>query len=339
MPNAEPVAVIGAGSWGTALAILLARNGLAVRLWGHDAAHMADLARARRNPLHLPDIPFPANLDAAADLPLLCASGLDFLLAVPSLFFRETLNALRAAGLREGATLAWGTKGLDAETGTLLSEAVRSVFADSVRPAVVSGPSFAGEVARGLPTALTVAADEPVVAERVASWLRNSRVRVYTNDDMTGVQLGGAIKNVIALAAGISNGLGFGANARAALITRGLAEMTRLGAALGGRAETFMGLTGLGDLVLTCTDTQSRNLRAGMALGQGRPLAEVLREIGQEVEGVHTARTLYAQVSRRELDAPIIEQVYRILHEGVAPQQAVEELFRREPRTENASLR
>jgi glycerol-3-phosphate dehydrogenase (NAD(P)+) len=339
MAASEPVAVLGAGSWGTALAILLARNGFAVRLWGHDAAHMAELARARRNPLHLPDIEFPSTVEPSADLPALCASSRDFLLAVPSQFFRATLEALRSAGLREGATLAWGTKGLDAESGVVLGETMLSVFADSVHRAVISGPSFAGEVARGLPTALTVAADETAVAERVAGWLRNSRVRVYTNDDMTGVQLGGAIKNVIALAAGISNGLGFGANARAALITRGLAEMARLGVALGGKAETFMGLTGLGDLVLTCTDTQSRNLRAGMALGQGHPLAEVLREIGQEVEGVHTARTLYALAERRGLDAPIIEQVYRILYEGVAPQQAVEELFRREPKSEQLAGR
>lgn len=332
-----PIAVLGAGSWGTALSILLARNGLAVRLWGHDREHLAELARARRNALHLPDVAFPSSIEVSPDLPALCAASRDFLLAVPSQFFRVTLEALRASGIRDGALLAWGTKGLDAVTGTVLGETARAVFADSVRRAVISGPSFAGEVARGLPTALTVAADESEVAERVAGWLRNSRVRVYTSDDMTGVQLGGAIKNVIALAAGISNGLGFGANARAALITRGLAEMTRLGVALGGRAETFMGLTGLGDLVLTCTDTQSRNLRSGMALGQGRPLAEVLRDIGQEVEGVHAASTLHAVATRSGLDAPIIEQVFRILHEGIAPQQAVEELFRREPKIEHTA--
>ena len=199
---------------------------------------------------------------------------------------------------------------------------------------MVSGPRFAREVALDLPTALTVASSDTTVAERIVQWLRNERVRVYTSTDVTGVQLGGAIKNVIAIAAGISDGLGFGANARAALITRGLAELTRLGLALGGRAETFMGLTGAGDLILTCTDNASRNRRLGLALGQGGRLPDILRDIGQEVEGVATAREVYALAKARQVELPITEQVYRVLYENLSPQAAVEALLRREPRPE-----
>jgi len=185
-----------------------------------------------------------------------------------------------------------------------------------------------------MPTALTVASSDTTVAERIAQWLRNERVRVYTSTDVTGVQLGGAIKNVIAIAAGISDGLGFGANARAALITRGLAELTRLGLALGGRAETFTGLTGAGDLILTCTDNASRNRRLGLALGQGGGLSGILRDIDQEVEGVATAREVYALAKARRVELPITEQVYRVLYENLSPQAAVEALLRREPRPE-----
>lgn len=215
----------------------------------------------------------------------------------------------------------------------LLSEVAAELMPDAIR-AVVSGPSFAGEVARGLPTALTVAADTPDAAETVSGWLRGGHVRVYTNDDIAGVQLGGAIKNVMAVAAGISDGLGFGANARAALITRGLAEMNRLGVALGGRPQTFMGLTGVGDLVLTCTDDQSRNRRAGIGLGQGKSLEKVLEEIGQAVEGVKTVHELYAMAKRLDVDMPITEQVYRVVYEGLPPAQAVETLLKREPKSE-----
>jgi len=200
---------------------------------------------------------------------------------------------------------------------------------------VVSGPTFAREVALNMPSALTVASDNVKVTEEVASWLRNERVRVYTSGDIAGVQLGAAIKNVMAIAAGISDGLGFGANARAALITRGLAELTRLGVAMGGKAETFMGLTGAGDLILTCTDDSSRNRRVGLALGRGQKLPEILAELGQEAEGVATARELYQLAMKLDVDMPITEQVYRVLYENLAPHAAVEALLRREPRQEN----
>jgi len=327
------IAVLGAGSWGTALAIALARNGRGVRLWGHESAHCAALARARENAAFLPGIRFPESLQIEPALDRLAAARPYYLVAVPSHAFRASLRALKPL-LDSDATLAWATKGLEPGSGALLSQAVAEELPALRATGVVSGPSFAREVALNLPTALTVAAGELTTAERIAQWLHGGRLRVYTSTDVAGVQLGGAIKNVIAIAAGISDGLGFGANARAALVTRGLAELTRLGVALGGRPETFMGLTGAGDLILTCTDDHSRNRRLGIGLGRGRRLDEVLRELGQEVEGVATAREVYRIAHARGIDMPITEQVYRVLYEKLAPQDAVEALLKREPKAE-----
>ncbi|MFQ5935000.1 MAG: NAD(P)H-dependent glycerol-3-phosphate dehydrogenase [Acidiferrobacterales bacterium] len=327
------VAVLGAGSWGTALAVLLARNGHHVCLWGHDATALAHLARERENTHYRPGTGFPQTLELSPDLAALASTHQQFLIAVPSHAFREVLAVLRAP-LLEDAVVAWGTKGLEPGSGKLLHQVAREVLGARVSTAVVSGPSFAREVASSLPTALTVAAENDKVAQTVASWLRNERLRVYTSSDVAGVQLGGAIKNVMAIAAGISDGLGFGANARAALITRGLVELARLGVAMGGVRETFMGLAGAGDLILTCTDNLSRNRRVGLGLGQGRALVDVLSEIGQEAEGVATAKELYNLAGRLNVEMPITEQVYRVLYEGRSPQQAVEALLRREPRAE-----
>jgi len=327
------VAVLGAGSWGTALALLLARNGHTALLWGNDAARQAHLEHERQNSVYLPGIPFPANLHVRDSLGEVARSSPRFLIAVPSHAFRDTLTALQPL-LPDKAVLAWATKGLEPGSGKLLSRVAVESLGAGRSLAVVSGPTFAREVALNMPTALTVASDNAQVAEEVASWLRNERVRVYTSSDVAGVQLGGAIKNVMAIAAGISDGLGFGANARAALITRGLAELTRLGVAMGGRSETFMGLTGAGDLILTCTDNVSRNRRVGLALGQGRKLPEILAELGQEAEGVATARELYRLANRLDVELPITEQVYRVLYENLPPQAAVEALLKREPRQE-----
>jgi len=331
----EAVAVLGAGSWGTALAMLVARNGRTTYLWGHDAAHMARMAHERQNSRYLPGITFPETLHIREDLVELAAEVSNFLVVVPSHAFRGVIEAMKA-DVRDNSVLAWATKGLEPGSSKLLGDAVAEEFGDHVQRAVISGPTFATEVARDLPTALTVAAEQETVAETVAAWLHSGRVRVYTSDDLKGVQLGGAIKNVIALAAGISDGLGFGANARAALITRGLAELTRLGVALGGKAETFMGLTGAGDLILTCTDDQSRNRRVGIALGKGRTLAEILGELGQEAEGVATARELHQLAQRLNIEMPITEQVYRVVHENCSPQVAVEALLSRDSRPENS---
>jgi glycerol-3-phosphate dehydrogenase (NAD(P)+) len=333
-PRPDSVAVLGAGSWGTALATLVARNGFNVVLWDIDSEHLGRLAHARENTRYLPGIPLPDRIAIEPDFDLVATATPQLLLVVPSHGFRATMQRLRDAACHDDPlTVSWGTKGFDPDSGMLLSDVVGELLPDA-RRAVVSGPSFAKEVARGLPTALTAASDDPGTAEKVAGWLRNDRVRVYTNDDLAGVQLGGAIKNVMAVAAGISDGLGFGANARAALITRGLAEMQRLGVALGGQAHTFMGLTGLGDLVLTCTDDQSRNRRVGLGLGQGKRLQQITADIGQEAEGVKTAKELYALARRLGVEMPITEQVYGVLYEGRSPQVAVDKLFQRDPRPE-----
>lgn len=334
MTPKPPIAVLGAGSWGTALAILAGSNGHAVRLWGHDAARLERLEREHENRDYLPGIRFPEALRTQSDIGALVSAHSRLLVVVPSHAFRATLERL-TPHLQSGAVLAWATKGLEPGSGKLLSEVARELLGTKAALAVISGPTFARELASGLPTAFTVAAERSEVAEEVAGWFRNERVRVYTSDDLAGVQLGGAIKNVIAIAAGISDGLGFGANARAALVTRGLAELTRLGIALGGKKETFMGLAGAGDLILTCTDNTSRNRRLGLALGKGQGLTEALAEIGQEVEGVATARELYRVARHAGVEMPITEQVYRVLYEQVAPAQAVEALLRREPRNEH----
>lgn len=335
MTVAKPViAVLGAGSWGTALAVLVARNGYRTLFWGHDAARQANLARERENTRYLPGVRFPDNLSIREDLLEITEEASNLLLVVPSHAFRATLEALKPR-LPTKAVVAWATKGLEPATGRLLSQVAADVLGEGRAFGVISGPTFAKEVAHGLPTAVTVAAHDAATAEAIAAWLRSDRVRVYTSTDMVGVELGGAIKNVLAIATGISDGLGLGANARAALITRGLAEMRRLIEALGGKSETVMGLAGIGDLVLTCTDNQSRNRQVGLALGKGHTLQETLAEIGQVAEGVATSREVLGLARRHQVEMPITEQVCRVLFEGVAPQAAVEALLQREPRAEN----
>jgi glycerol-3-phosphate dehydrogenase (NAD(P)+) len=327
------IAVLGAGSWGTTLAVLLARNGYHALLWGNDPAQMARLARDRCNAVYLPEVAFPANLIIHQDLSVLAKETDHFLIAVPSHAFRPVLQMIKPH-LSADALVAWATKGIEPGSAKLLSSVVREELSEYVPAGVISGPSFAREVALGLPTALVVAARDTPTAGAVAQWLRNERTRVYTSHDVIGVELGGAVKNVMAIAAGISDGLGFGANARAALITRGLAEITRLGVALGGAVETFMGLTGVGDLVLTCTDNLSRNRQVGLALGKGRKLQDFLAELGQVAEGVTSAPAVRTLAQRMEVEMPITEQVCRVLFENLSPQAAVEALLRREPRQE-----
>jgi len=333
MTAADTLAVLGAGSWGTALAVLTARNGYRTLLWGHDPARMAQLAHARENSRYLPGVAFPDSLHVREDLIETASEASHILVVVPSHAFGATLEALRPQ-LAVSTIVAWATKGLDPATGRPLSAVATELLGPARAIGVISGPTFAREVAQGLPTAVTAAARELATADTVAQWLRNERVRVYTSTDVVGVELGGAIKNVLAIATGISDGLGLGANARAALITRGLAEMQRLVTALGGRPETVMGLAGIGDLVLTCTDNQSRNRQVGLALGRGRKLQVTLAEIGQVVEGVATAREVRNLAQRQKVDMPITEQVYRVLFEDLAPQAAVEALLKRGSRAE-----
>ena len=328
---ATPVAVIGGGSWGTALSILLAGKGLQVRLWDSNHEHVTGMRRDRENSRHLTGIRFPGGLDPVTDLVDALDGAGDVLVAVPSHAFRPALMGLRP--LLDDRSIAWATKGLEPSTGMLLHQVAGEVVGDLPK-AVISGPSFAKEVARGLPTAVTVASTSPEHASRWAGLLHSEHFRAYTSDDVVGVEIGGACKNVLAIAAGICDGLKFGTNARSALITRGLAEMMRFGQAIGGRAETFMGLCGLGDLILTCTDDQSRNRRMGLALARGLSVAQARAEIGQAVEGVETARTVHARAREQGVDMPITEQTYRVLFEDLPPREAVHSLLVREQRAE-----
>ena len=332
---AAEVAVLGVGSWGTALALLLARNGHAVRLWGHDPGEVAPLRRERENRRYLPGIPFPNSLSVGADLTEALAGVELALAAVPSQAYGETLIRLRSC-LPATAGFAWATKGLEHGSGRFLHEVTAEALGEAWPAAVISGPSFAREVALGLPTAVTVAAPDADHARRVATLLHGSNLRAYTSTDVVGVELGGAIKNVLAIAAGIADGLGFGANARAALITRGLAEMVRLGLAVGGRRETFMGLAGIGDLVLTCTDDQSRNRRFGLAIGRGETAEAACAAIGQVVEGAATAREAARLARRYQVEMPITEQVDLVLRRGRDPRRAVEILLARDLKPESA---
>lgn len=320
--------VLGAGSWGTALAIQLARVALPTLLWGRDAGHLAELTRDRRNVRYLPDARFPEQLRIEPDVQAALRASRDVIVAVPSHALRGMLQEI-APHLRSDARVAWATKGFELSTGLLPHQVAHEVLGESIPCAVISGPTFAREVGAGLPTAMTIASSDATFASELALRFSGENFRAYTSIDVTGVEVGGAIKNVMAIGAGISDGLGFGANTRIALIARGLVEMTRLGVALGARKETFMGLAGLGDLVLTCTDNQSRNRRFGLALASGEKVEAAQKTIGQVVEGVLAARAVREVAERAGVEMPICEQVYRVVYEGVAPKDAVKELMSR----------
>jgi glycerol-3-phosphate dehydrogenase (NAD(P)+) len=331
-PLLTPMAVIGAGSWGTALAIQFARTGHPTRLWGRDAAAIRDMQRLRRNSRYLPDAEFPGNLEPTADLAKALAHARDVLIAVPSSAFRATLAQLEPR-LDSHARIAWASKGFELTTGLLPHQVAQEVCGD--RPgAVLSGPTFAREVGAGLPTAMTVASRDEPFAKELALRLSGPHFRAYTQSDIMGVEVGGAVKNVIAIGSGIADGMGFGANTRVALITRGLAEMTRLGVQLGAQRDTFMGLAALGDLVLTCTDDQSRNRRLGLALGRGQSLEEAQGGIGQVVEGVAAARAVRNVAERSGVEMPICLEVFRVMHEGRPVRSALQALMGREVRSE-----
>ncbi|EJF76172.1 glycerol-3-phosphate dehydrogenase [NAD(P)+] [Bartonella birtlesii LL-WM9] len=305
--------IIGAGSFGTALAIALARNGYHVLLWGHNPQHIKALQKYRCNQKFLPDILFPENLVPEASLKTAITASHDILIAVPSHVFHQVLYNIQPY-LDQHSRIIWATKGLEHGTGRLLQEVVREILGDKIPLAVLSGPTFAKELANGLPTAITVAASDTEFSEELQKLFHcDKSFRVYKNSDMIGIQLGGAVKNVIAIGAGISDGMGFGSNARIALITRGLAEISRLGVAMGAERSTFMGMTGLGDLVLTCTDNQSRNRRFGMLLGQGMNIKEAEKQVGQVVEGYLNTEEVYRLARRIKVEMPITEQIYQVL--------------------------
>ena len=331
------ISVIGAGSYGTALAITLARNGHPVLLWGHNPQHLAQLQADRCNSAFLPDVPFPDNLALEPDLAQAIAASRDLLIVVPSHVFGDVLKQI-APFLRDDSRIVWATKGLERETGRLLQDVAREILGEAIPLAVISGPTFAKELAAGLPTAIALASTDAQFADDLQRKLHCGKsFRVYNNPDFIGVQLGGAVKNVIAIGAGMSDGIGFGANARTALITRGLAEMSRLGAALGADPTTFMGMAGLGDLVLTCTDNQSRNRRFGIMLGQGDDVETAQRNIGQVVEGYKNTKEVRALAARFGVEMPITEQIYQVLYCEKPAREAALTLLGRTRKDENSN--
>jgi len=332
MTSALPVAVLGAGSWGTALAVLLARNGVPTTLWGRTPQVVVDMATARRNARYLPDLAFPDALQLSGALEPTVRDAGTVLVAVPSHAFAELIDAA-APWIAADAGVAWATKGFDPASGRFLHELVGERLPRHAA-AVVTGPSFAREVANGLPTAVTVHSADAAFARGIAQMLHSPLFRAYTGNDVLGAELGGAMKNVLAVATGVADGMQLGLNARAGLITRGLNEMLRLGGALGARAETLMGLAGLGDLVLTCTGDLSRNRRLGLALGRGVPLQQAVAEIGQVIESVQTVDTVMQLATRHRVELPITANVQRVLREELTPAEAMRALLSREQKPE-----
>lgn len=329
------VAVIGGGAWGTALALHLAGIGHEVILWVRDPARAHQLAAERENAAYLPGFPFPDSIAVTADHDAALAEVAWAVVAVPSRGLRGTVGWL-GERIPPDTWLVCATKGVEENTGYLMHQVLTEEAGGRIGGVgILSGPSFAQEVAQGLPTAVTLAHPDLDRAEALAEGMRGGHLRVYSSDDPLGVELGGAVKNVIAIAAGIADGLGLGYNARAALITRGLAEMSRLGEAWGGRADTLAGLAGLGDLVLTCTGPLSRNYQLGQVLGGGTPVAEVEPTLWRRAEGVPTARAVAGQARALGVEMPITEQVERILHGGHEPRQAVSSLMHRPPKSES----
>jgi len=329
----QPILVLGAGSYGTALALVLARNAHDVWLWSRNLDHVEQMKITRQNARFLPDCHFPDNLQVISNLEPAVPQVRDIIVVVPSHAFRETLNKV-AKYITAEARLCWATKGFENKTGLQLHQVAEQILGTERPIGVLSGPSFAKEVATGLPTAVTIASNISQYTQDLVKLFHNHDFRPYSSTDMIGVQVGGAVKNSIAIAAGIADGLGFGANTRAALITRGLTEMVRFGSALGGQAETFMGLAGLGDLVLTCTDDQSRNRRFGYALAQGCDIKQAQSDIGQVVEGVSTTHEIKRLAQQLEIDMPIVEQVDNVLQGIKTPKEAVEALLSRQPKPE-----
>ena len=330
---ATRIAVLGAGSWGTALVSHLAGNGHIVNLWGRSAEVTESINTRHENTRYLSGIQLHASLRATTNLEEALHSATDVLVSVPSHSFKSIIQDI-ALLKGDSCGLVWACKGLEADTGKFLSEVAADIFGSKARYAVISGPTFAKELAATLPTAITVASNRSEYGQQVGEWLHNDRFRAYTTDDINGVQLGGALKNVYAIAAGISDGLTFGANARVALITRGLAELNRLGEKLGVRGDTLMGLSGMGDLILTCTDNQSRNRRFGLALAEALTVDQAKARIGQSVEGIDATFAAHGLAARFGVELPIVEQVYEVMQNGRSAEQAVQALLRRSRKSE-----
>ena len=338
--QSQPITVLGAGAWGTAVAIALAARH-DVLLWGRNPEQMAATEAARDNLAYLPGHPLPPSLRVSADFEAALAHVTDaapgttplLIAACPVAGLRPLLDQLKSRNI---PNVVWLCKGFEYGTGLLPHQVVREVLGDTVPGAALSGPSFAQEVARGLPCGLTVASSSAELRERVVALVHGGSVRVYACDDLVGVEVGGAVKNILAIATGAADGLGLGLNARAALITRGLAEITRLGVTLGAQASTFMGLTGMGDLILTCTGDLSRNRRVGLALAQGKQLDTIVKELGHVAEGVPCAKAVRELAARLGVDMPITNAVAGVLFDGASVQETVDQLLARDPRNELA---
>lgn len=325
------LAILGSGAWGTALAISFAPRHR-VTLWSREPAEIEAMVRERQNRRFLPDIPLPSELKLSASLQETLADAELVIVAVPVSGLRGTLQQL--AKLPSPVSVIWVCKGFESETSLFPHQIAEQILPPSFPRGVLSGPSFAQEVARSQPTAMTLASTDGEFAQRTAQALHHSRLRIYSSTDVAGVEIGGAVKNVLAIAAGICDGMKMGLNARAALLTRGLAEMTRLGLQMGGRAETLGGLSGVGDLILTCTGDLSRNRQVGMLLAQHKSLDNILKELGHVAEGVYTAREVHRIAQQRGVDMPICSAVYRVLYEDLAADKAVEALLSRQPGSE-----
>lgn len=328
------VTVFGAGSWGTALAIQLSRNSENfVTLWGHEPKALETIQTTHLNQTFLPDIPIPESIQLQSDLQRACAKMDVALIVVPSYAFTEFCQKLKPL-INQAVPIFWATKGFNLATGALLHETVQELFPDNAY-GVISGPTFALEVAKGLPTAITCAGNSAVKTKQFAKALHGDNFRSYLSDDVIGVEVGGALKNILAIAVGITDGIGLGANTRAALMTRGLSEIMRYGLSVGGKRDTFMGLAGVGDLVLTCTDNLSRNRRFGLLLGAGKSIQESEVEVGQTVEGVRAAQALDRVMQHKELDLPVMKNVCDVLLRGKPPLQALKELQHRQMKAES----
>ncbi len=326
------IAVLGAGAWGTALAMHISHKH-DVCLWARKTSHVDGMRKVRSNPLYLGDFKFNDRLSVESDLALALQDA-DFILSVvPTSGFRGILQDIKKLGIN--VPVIWANKGLEPVSAKLPHEVAFEELGDAQAWGALSGPSFAAELVRGLPTAVTLAANHPEFAQMAGAALHGGSLRVYTSTDVAGVAVGGALKNVMAIAAGISDGMQFGNNARAALITRGLAEMTRFGVALGGQKDTFMGLAGAGDLILTCTGQYSRNREVGLQLASGKPLAEILETLGHVAEGVYTAREVVKRAQDLGVDMPITHEVDQVLSHGKSPRDAVMDLLGREQKEES----
>jgi len=335
MAKAPVIAVLGAGSWGTGLALQLDRSGSQCILWDRDTENLSLIRSERCNARYLPGIEVPASITVEDDLLTAVKAADHVLLVTPSHAFASTITIIRDV-LVPGQGIAWACKGFEPGSGRLLHEVAAELLPTDTPLAIVTGPSFAKEVAMNLPTAVTVAGPDSRFTKFIAQALHGGRFRAYTSDDMIGAELGGAVKNVMAVATGICDGMKLGDNARAALITRGLAEMMRLGVALKAKPETLMGLAGAGDLILTCTGDLSRNRRLGLKLGEGKTLQQALDEIGQVVEGVNSAVEVQRLAIEHDINMPISEQVNGIIHKGWDPEEGVARLLAREQKAEHS---